>query len=124
MARDNWKNNGFEDSGDSMRRTSRPSLLDGIQYQSAEPVKAQNIINSNVVISSPNSFKDVQALIDNLKRREPVIFNLEGISKDSAQRILDFMSGAAYALGGSMKRIKEYLFLVTPEGVSITVPAE
>ncbi len=80
--------------------------------------------SANVVICKPQTFKDVQGLIDNLRRKEPLIFNLEGISNESAQRILDFMSGASYALGGSMKRIKEYLFLVTPEGVSITVPAE
>lgn len=122
MARDEWKNN-FDEEGSDMRR-SRRSLLDGIEYNAPNSIKTQNILNSNVVISSPDSFKDVQALIDNLKRREPVIFNLEGISKESAQRILDFMSGAAYALGGSMKRIKEFLFLVTPEGVSITVPTE
>ncbi len=121
MTRDNWRNGDFEENGG---RRSRPSLLDGIQLQQHDTGKPHSVINSNVVISSPNSFKEVQALIDNLKRREPVIFNLEGVSKESAQRILDFMAGAAYALGGSMKRIKEYLFLVTPEGVSITVPAE
>jgi cell division inhibitor SepF len=123
MTRDNWKND-YEDSGEKPHRPVRPSLLDGIEYQSSDSLKGNKLINSNVVVSSPGSFKDVQSLIDNLRRREPVIFNLEGVSKDSAQRILDFMSGAAYALGGSMKRIKEYLFLVTPEGVSITVPTE
>lgn len=119
--KDNWKND-YEDNGEKPHRSIRPTLLTGIQHQQTESGKSNNFINSNVVISSPSSFNDVQALIDNLKRREPVIFNLEGISKESAQRILDFMSGAAYALGGSMKRIKEYLFLVTPEGVAITVP--
>ena len=78
--------------------------------------------NGNVTITTPKSYKDVQGMIDNLKRNESIIVNLEGIESDSAQRILDFLSGAAYALGGSMRRVKEMhsTFLVTPQGTGIT----
>ena len=78
--------------------------------------------NGNVTIMSPKSFMDVQDMIDNLRRNESIIVNLEGLESDSAQRILDFLSGAAYALGGSMRRVKEMhsTFLVTPQGTGIT----
>ena len=76
----------------------------------------------NVTITSPKSFMDVQDMIDKLRRNESIIVNLEGIELESAQRILDFLSGASYAIGGSMRRVKEMhsTFLVTPHGTGIT----
>ena len=77
----------------------------------------------NVVVYQPRSPEDVQTLIDFLKRREPAIINLDGVSEQPvAQRILDFTSGAIYALNGSVHRISSNIFLLSPEGVEITVP--
>ena len=77
--------------------------------------------SGNVTITTPKSFFDVQALIDHLRRGESIIVSLEGLEEESAQRILDFLSGAAYGLGGSMCRVKEMhtTFLVTPQGMGI-----
>ena len=78
--------------------------------------------NGNVNLFSPKSYADVKAMIDMLRRKESVIVNLEKIDAASAQRILDFLSGAAYAIGGSMRRVedKRANFLVTPSGTGIT----
>ena len=78
--------------------------------------------NGNVTIYSPKTYADVQTMIDILRRNESIIVNLEGIESSSAQRILDFLSGAAYAIGGSMRRVKEIhsTFLITPQGTGIT----
>ena len=76
----------------------------------------------NVVLYSPRSFQDVQTLIDFLKAREPSVVDLAGVKDSSAQRILDFLSGAIYALNGSIHRISGTIFLLTPSGVTITVP--
>ena len=89
------------------RRESRPSFDD---YAA----------NGNVTIYTPKSYADVQAMIENLSRKESVIVSLESVEAESAQRILDFLSGASYALGGSMRRIKAYTFLITPQGTGIT----
>lgn len=78
----------------------------------------------NVVLYSPKSFNDIQTLIDFLKRREPAVVELAGVADSSAQRILDFLSGAIYALSGSIHRISGSIFLLTPAGVSITVPTD
>ena len=78
--------------------------------------------SQNVVVYTPKTYEDVQTLIDYLKRREPVVVDLSGINSDSAQRILDFMSGAIYGLSGSIHRINGNIFLLTPAGVSIMVP--
>jgi len=86
------------------------------------PVYSDYPGNGNVTIYSPKTYADVQDMIDNLKRNESIIVNLEGIEGASAQRILDFLSGASYALGGSMRRVKEMhsTFLITPQGTGIT----
>ena len=78
----------------------------------------------NVVVYEPKSPADVQRLIDYLKRREPAIVNLDTTDADVAQRILDFVAGAIYALNGSIHRISTNIFLLSPEGVEITVPYE
>jgi len=79
---------------------------------------------SNVVIYSPTTFDDVQALIDYLKRREQVIVDFTGIDQTAVYRIMDFMSGAIYALNGSIQQITSNIFLFAPSGVTITVPPQ
>lgn|SRR5690554_5611651 len=79
---------------------------------------------SSVVIHSPATPDEVESLIDYLRRREPAIVNLDKPPAEIAQRILDMLSGAIYALNGSMHRIQDNIFLLTPEGVEISAPKE
>lgn len=77
----------------------------------------------NLVVYEPKTPEDVQNLIDYLRRREPAVVNLDNVGDEAtAQRILDFLSGAIYALNGTMHRIAGNIFLLSPEGVEITVP--
>ncbi|MEG1581874.1 MAG: cell division protein SepF [Clostridia bacterium] len=78
----------------------------------------------NVVIYYPKNYEDVQKLIDYLKQGESAVIDLAGISDPEAQRILDFISGAVYALNGSTHRISGNIFLLTPEGLNIVVPSK
>ena len=75
-----------------------------------------------VVIYSPSTYEDVQLLIDHLKMREQVIVDFSTLNQASVYRILDFMSGAIYALSGSIQQITKNIFLFAPAGVTITVP--
>lgn len=85
-----------------------------------ESVETNNAA-SKMIVMKPKNFDDIQALITNLASGQSVIFNLDEASKDTAQRMLDFMAGAAFALGGSMQRIENSMFLVTAKGVGIQV---
>ena len=87
------------------------------EYASAQAAQA-----SGVTITEPKSYMDVQKMIDKLRRGESIIVSLEALESESAQRILDFLSGASYAIGGSMCRVKDMhsTFLVTPYGTGIT----
>ena len=73
-----------------------------------------------VVVVEPQTFEDVQSIADHLKNKRPVIVNLQDMDRDTSKRIVDFMSGAVYALDGSLKKIGEAIFLFTPENVDIT----
>jgi cell division inhibitor SepF len=57
-----------------------------------------------VLIYKPVSYEDTQSIIDNLKEKKPIIVNLDELDTDVAQRILDFISGAVYALSGNIRK--------------------
>ena len=78
--------------------------------------------SKNVVFYYPKSYSEVQKLIDFLKQGESVMLNLDNVSEDEAQRMLDFSSGAVYALNGSVQRVSGNIFLLTPEGLNIMMP--
>lgn len=79
--------------------------------------------SKNFVFFNPSNYEDIKNLVEYLKQGEPAIVNLDHISESEAQRSLDFVSGAACALGGKLQRITGNYFLVTPDGYNITKPA-
>lgn len=72
-----------------------------------------------MIVYHPISYEDTQNIIDNLKSRKPVIVNMEELEIDCAQRILDFMAGAIYALNGSIYKISRGIFVVAPTNYDI-----
>lgn len=73
-----------------------------------------------VVVIEPKSFDEAQEIIDDLRSGRPVIINFEDTDRELARRIIDFISGGAYALDGSTEKISNYVFLFVPKGVEIT----
>lgn len=79
---------------------------------------------SNVIITYPKTIQDVQAIIDSLRNRQAIIVDMSKINDKGCQRIMDYLSGAIYALGGAQQRIADSMFLFTPDGVSIQGPSD
>lgn len=77
----------------------------------------------NVIITYPRSYEDVSGIIDSLRSRQAIIVDFRRVADKDTQRVLDFLSGAIYALGGSQQRINDNMFLFTPEGVMIQGPS-
>ncbi|MCL5056788.1 MAG: cell division protein SepF [Actinobacteria bacterium] len=73
-----------------------------------------------VVVAEPRTFDDVQGLADNLKNRRPVVVNLEKADADLAKRVVDFVSGATYALNGSLQKVGSGIFLIVPSNMDIS----
>lgn len=72
-----------------------------------------------VLIYKPVSYDDSQSIIDNLKDKKSIIVNLDELDTDVAQRILDFISGAVYALSGNIRKAARNIFVVAPYNVDV-----
>jgi len=75
---------------------------------------------SQVELIVPKSFNDAQKVADKLKADVPVIINLQTADSDLAKRLIDFSSGLTYALDGSMQRVADRVFLLTPHNVQVS----
>jgi cell division inhibitor SepF len=75
---------------------------------------------SQVELVVPKSFNDAQLVADKLKADVPVIINLQSADSDLAKRLIDFSSGLTYALDGSMQRVADRVFLLTPAHVTVS----
>ena len=73
-----------------------------------------------VLISKPEKFEQVLSICNELKNKKPVIVDLQKMDKSEAQRVVDFLSGASYALNGEITKISGYIFLVAPENFDVT----
>ena len=73
-----------------------------------------------VVVAEPRNFEEVQGLADNLKNRRPVVVNLEKADAELAKRVVDFISGATYALNGSLQKVGSGIFLIVPSNMDIS----
>ncbi|HHV32471.1 cell division protein SepF [Caproiciproducens sp. LBM24188] len=74
-----------------------------------------------VVLFKPERFgEDTCAIADELLKMHTVVLNLESTNKDVSRRIIDFLSGVAYANGGKIKRVATSTFIITPYNVDLT----
>ena len=88
---------------------SRPAVVRPLTTQTAR-----------VHVVAPGQFPDAQEIGDRLKANQPVIVNLQGADRELARRMIDFCSGCTYALGGSMDKVAEHVFLLTPSNVEVS----
>ena len=94
--------------------------------ETAEPVKRGNkVVNIHataqlqVVLVKPERFDDASTVADHLNAKRTVVLNLESANKDVARRILDFLSGVAYANDGQIKKVANCTFIITPYNVGL-----
>lgn len=80
----------------------------------------QPVQSAKVHVVAPGQFQDAQQIGDRLKANQPVIVNLQGADRDLSRRMVDFCSGATYALGGSMDKVARDVFLLTPSNVEVS----
>lgn len=74
-----------------------------------------------VVLFKPERFgEETRAVADELLKMHTVVLNLENTNKDISRRIIDFLSGVAYANGGKIKRVATSTFIITPYNVDLT----
>ncbi|MBQ3089289.1 MAG: cell division protein SepF [Oscillospiraceae bacterium] len=114
-----------EPAAESAERTRKSSYDD---YDYSAPVSSghsDNVVNINattqlqVVVVTPTKFEQAAGIGDHLKDRRTVVLNLEGANKDVSRRMVDFLSGVAYALEGKIKKVAVSTYIITPYNVDI-----
>ena len=82
--------------------------------------QANRKANMEVCVIKPTTVDDAREITETLLGGSTVILNLEGLDLEVAQRIIDFTSGATFAINGNLQKISNFIFLVTPTNVDIS----
>lgn len=82
-------------------------------------VSIHTSINTKVLIVKPSTYDEVVDICDHLKNRKIVVVNSTGLEPKVGQRLLDFMSGATYALGGNLEEVGCKIYIVSPSNVEV-----
>lgn len=101
---------------------SNPDPTDSYGMETKRSNKVVNIhatAQLQVVLVKPERFDDASAVADHLNAKRTVVLNLESANKDVARRILDFLSGVAYANDGQIKKVANCTYIITPYNVGI-----
>ena len=73
-----------------------------------------------VCMIKPANFDDSREICETLLSGRAVVINMEGLHIETAQRIIDFVSGACFSMGGNLQMISKYVFIVTPKSVELS----
>ena len=84
-----------------------------------DAVKEADKTGNKMILLEPRAYSESQQIADHLKNRNSVVVNLKRVTSDQAKRIIDFLSGVIYAIGGSMQKIGVGIYLVAPKNVNV-----
>lgn len=108
--KENTRSMEIEDQEDENMKRKKGTLI-------SLPTQNQKL---RIIVMEPSLYEDVQGMVEHLKSKRAVVANLEVTSPEIAKQIIDFLSGAIYALDGNLYKIKEGVFVATPNNVEIT----
>ncbi len=120
----------YENEAEEAERTSREKNFEEPLYAPKKEAPAKliksktiNYSQSNnglqVVLVKPDRFDEVTTIADHLNEGKTVVLNLEESSRDISRRIVDFLSGVAYANGGNMRKVAKNTFIIVARGVDV-----
>ena len=98
------------------QRTSSPRPVSN----NSKVVRMGNLSSLEVCVIKPTNVEDGREIANTLLGGKAVVLNLEGIDVDLAQRIIDFSSGACFAINGNLQKVSNFIFIITPESVDIS----
>ncbi|MGM9834876.1 MAG: cell division protein SepF [Bacilli bacterium] len=90
-------------------------------YETDEKDEAVDLTRSGnkMILLEPRAYSESQQIADHLKSRNSVVVNLKRVTSDQAKRIIDFLSGCIYAIGGTMQKIGVGIYLCAPKNVNV-----
>ena len=119
----------YEDDFEEPVKESSRSLFDDRKDDRREDRRSEDrhnkVVNIHattqlkVVLVKPERFENASEIADHLKEKRTVVLNLESTNKDVARRLIDFLSGVAYAGDGKIKKVAANTYIITPYSVDI-----
>ncbi len=97
------------------RQETTPRVVGGNKSKTVSFNQSQ----MQVVLVKPERYEDVTSIADHMNDRKTVVLNLESADRDLSRRIVDFLSGATYAIHGNIKKVSKATFLIVPNGVDM-----
>ena len=85
----------------------------------SEAITEADKSGNKMILLEPRAYSESQQIADYLKKRSSVVVNLKRVTSDQAKRIIDFLSGCIYAIGGTMQKIGVGIYLCTPKNVNV-----
>ncbi len=85
----------------------------------AEAYKDNNSEGNKMILLEPRAYSESQQIADHLKKRNTVVVNLKRVTPEQAKRIVDFLSGTLYAIGGDLQKLGSGIFLCTPKNINV-----
>ena len=86
---------------------------------SAEDALQENDGNNKMILLEPRAYSESQQIADFLKGRNTVVVNLKRVTPEQGKRVIDFVSGTLYAIGGGMQKLGDGIFLCTPKNINV-----
>lgn len=115
----------YEDDFEEPVKESSRSLFDDRREDRRSEDRHNKVVNIHattqlkVVLVKPERFENASEIADHLKEKRTVVLNLESTNKDVARRLIDFLSGVAYAGEGKIKKVAANTYIITPYSVDI-----
>ena len=107
------------------RAESRATIFDERRAERKTEDRQNKVVNIHataalkVVLVKPERFENASEIADHLREKRTVVLNLESTNKDVARRLIDFLSGVAYAGEGKIKKVAANTYIITPYSVDI-----
>ena len=117
----------FDDFDDEMEDTfeepafAAPAVSNTSTFTPATGFNGQ-VVTSNktqLILVRPETFNDAPTIAANMRAKKAVVLNLEGVEKNLARRIVDFLSGCAYALDGTVKKVSQSTYVFCPYNMEV-----
>ena len=115
---------GDEDP-EEMRAVMEEETPEDMEVEPSAAARRATVVNLHtqkqvrVVLAEPGSYDDAQVIADHLKAHRSVIVNLHKAEYTQALRVVDFLSGCVYSLGGTMQKLGKNIFLCAPDNVDV-----
>ena len=107
----------FEDFEETPRKETFEDRRPKLEERRNKVVNIHATTQLKVVLVKPERFENASEIADHLKDKRTVVLNLESTNKDVARRLIDFLSGVAYANEGQIKKVANCTYIITPYNV-------